>query len=150
MYRRLARRRVRRVFDGLSRGDYETALAGLAEDVHHRFAGSHPLGGERHSRQAVRTWFERLFRLFPSLRFAVLDVAVAGPPWAMTLTVQWRAEVSPLVGPTYMNVGAHVLDTRLGRVVRLSAYEDSQAVAEACRVMAEHGVAEARADPIQD
>ena len=148
MYRLLAARRVRHVFDRLSVGDYETALAGLAPDVHHRFAGVHPLGGERHDPVAVRRWFERLFRLFPELRFTVTDTAVAGWPWDMTVTVQWRADVVPAVGEPYVNVGAHVLRVRRGRVACLHAYEDSQAVAEACARMAAHGIEEAAAAPI--
>ncbi len=68
MFHAIARRRIHRVFDGLSRGDYSIALNGLADDVHHVFAGDHPLGGERHSRDAVRRWFERVFRLY-ELRF---------------------------------------------------------------------------------
>jgi ketosteroid isomerase-like protein len=148
VFRLLAARRVRHVFDRLSAGDYETALAGLVTDVHHRFAGEHPLGGERHDRAAVRSWFERLFRLFPELSFTVTDTAVSGWPWDMTVTVQWRADVVPRLGPSYVNVGVHVLRVRRGRVVCLHAYEDSQAVAEACAHMAAHGIAEAAASPI--
>jgi ketosteroid isomerase-like protein len=148
VFRRLAARRVRHVFDRLSVGDYETALAGLAGDVHHRFAGAHPLGGERHDPDAVRRWFERLFRLFPELRFTVARTAVAGWPWDLTVTVEWRADVVPAVGPAYVNVGAHVLRVRRGRVACLHAYEDSQAVAEACARMAAEGIGEAAAAPI--
>ena len=81
MYHALVRQRVRRVFDSLSRGDYPSALSGVADDVHHAFSGEHPLGGERRSRAAVERWFERLYRLFPSLSFEVLEVVVKGWPW---------------------------------------------------------------------
>jgi ketosteroid isomerase-like protein len=54
---------ARAIFDGLSRSDYTLAVGGLADDVHHVFAGDHALGGERHSKDAVRRWFERVFRL---------------------------------------------------------------------------------------
>ena len=148
MYRRLAARRVRHVFAQLSVGDYETALAGLAADVHHRFAGDHPLGGERHDAEAVRRWFERLFRLFPELRFTVTRTSVSGWPWDLTVTVEWRADVRPALGPAYLNVGAHVLRVRRGRVACLHAYEDSQVVAEACARMAADGIEEAAAAPI--
>jgi ketosteroid isomerase-like protein len=40
----LVRRRIRGIFDALSRGDYSLALDRLAEDVHHVFAGDHALG----------------------------------------------------------------------------------------------------------
>lgn len=148
MYRWLAERRVRGVFDALGRRDVEAVLAGLAPDVHHRFAGDHALGGERHDREAVRAWFARLYRLFPGLQFSVRRVGVSGPPWDLTVAVEWVAEATPASGPPYVNVGAHVLRVRGGKVVCLHAYEDSQAVAEACRVMREAGVAEAGAPPI--
>lgn len=87
-------RRVRGIFDALSRGDYSLALDGLADDVHHVFAGDHPLGGERHSRDAVRRWFERLFRLY-DLRFDVQRVLVDGPPWDLLVGIEWIAHATP-------------------------------------------------------
>jgi hypothetical protein len=39
------------------------------------------LGGSRHTRDAMRRWFERLFRLFPDARFELRAVAVDGWPW---------------------------------------------------------------------
>ena len=148
MYRRLVERKVRDVFAALGRSDYDAVLPGLATHVHHRFAGEHPLGGERHDREAVRMWFERLYRLFPSLQFTVKNVHVSGPPWSMTVTVEWVADVIPKVGPPYANAGAHVLRIRRGKVVCLHAYEDSQAVANAGHLMHAAGVAEAAAPPI--
>ena len=100
------------------------------------------------SRSGVRRWFERLFRLFPSLHFSVMTVSVAGPPWDLTAAVEWRADVTPAAGPGYVNVGAHVIRIRRGRVVCLHAYEDSQAVAQACARMAAAGIAEAAAGPL--
>lgn len=143
----LIERRVRAIFDGLSHGDYNVAINGLAGDVHHVFAGDHPLAGERHSRDAVRRWFERLFRLF-ELRFEVRDIIVSGPVWNSVVAVEWIAHVTPNAGAPYENHGAHIIRIRRGRVVYLHAYEDTQKVAEACRVMATAGIAEAggRAD----
>jgi ketosteroid isomerase-like protein len=148
LYKSLVRRRISSVFDHLSRGDYEHGLRGLAPDVHHRFAGQHPLGGERNDRDAVRQWFERAFRLFPSLQFTVSNVSVSGWPWDMRVAVEWVAEATPAIGPTYQNVGAHVMRVRRGRVTELHAYEDSQAVADACAVMCEAGIEEAAAPAI--
>ena len=148
MYRWLVERKVRQVFSHLSRGDYEAVLPGLAQDVHHRFAGNGPLGGERDDRQAVRLWFQRLYRLFPSLRFTVHDVSVAGAPWDLTVSVEWTAAATPRSGPMYSNIGCHVLRIKGGKVTSLHAYEDSQAVAAACSVMVAAGIEEAAAPPI--
>jgi len=145
----LITRRVRAIFDGLSHGDYTTAINGLGGDVHHVFAGDHPLAGERHSPDAVRRWFERLFRLF-ELRFDVRGIFVSGPLWNALVAVEWIAHVTPKAGAPYENHGAHIIRIRRGRVVYLHAYEDSQKVAEACRVMVAAGIAEAGAAPITD
>jgi ketosteroid isomerase-like protein len=149
VFRFFVRRRVHGIFDALSRGDYGVALDGLADDVHHVFAGDHALGGERHSRAAVERWFERLFRLY-ELRFEVRRVLVSGPPWEFVVGVEWRADALPKAGEPYVNEGAHVIRIRRGRVVYLHAYEDSQKVAEACRRMADAGIEEAAAAPIVD
>ena len=75
-------------FDRLTRREFDAVVASLAPDVHHRFAGEHALGGERHDREAVRAWFERLARLFPELAFEVHRVISSGPPWNLRVAVE--------------------------------------------------------------
>lgn len=67
----------------------------------------------------------------------------------MTVAVEWRADVRPVVGPGYVNTCAHVLVIGRVGVAALHAYEDSQAVADACRLMASQGVVEAEVAPIE-
>ena len=150
MYHALVRRRVRRIFDELNRGNYPAVVAGARDDVHHVFAGDHPLGGERHSRAGLERWFERVYRLFPGLRFEVKEVAASGPPWRTVAAIEWVAHADPPTGRPYLNTGAHVLRIRWGKATHIHAYEDSQTVAEACRLMAERGVEEAAAPPVAD
>ena len=150
MYRALVARRVRGVFDSLNRGDSSTPLADVADDVHHVFPGDHPLGGERHSREALGRWFERLFRLFPGSRFEVKRVAVRGWPWDTSAAVEWVDRVGPAGGEPYVNEGAHWIRIRWGKVTEIHAYLDTQKVAEGCRQMAAAGVEEAAAPPIVD
>ena len=150
MYHALVRRTVRGVFDRLSAGDYPAVLRGVATDVHHVFGGDHPLGGERHSKQAMERWFERLYRLFPSLTFEVKEVVAKGWPWNTVVAVEWLARVTQRDGEPYVNEAAHFLRIRWGRVVYVHAYEDSQKVADACRRMADKGIQEGAAAPIVD
>jgi ketosteroid isomerase-like protein len=149
VFHAIARRRVRATFDALSLGDYSVALDALADNVHHTFAGDHALGGERHSRDAVGRWFERVFRLY-ELHFDVQRVIVSGWPWDLTVGVEWLACATPKVGEPYENEGAHIIRILRGRIVYLHAYEDSQKVADACRHMADAGIDEAGAPPILD
>jgi len=144
----VVRRRDVEVFDAISRGDWATATQGLANDVHHVFPGEHPLGGERRDKVAVLRWFERLGRLFPGHTFTVHRVAVTGLPWDLRVAVQWTARLTPAAGAAYTNEGAHWLRLRGSRVVAFHAYLDTQRVAQACAVMAEAGIEEAAAAPI--
>lgn len=150
MYRTIVRRRVLAAFAALSRGDYEPALAGMAPRFEHTFAGSHPAGGTRHTPEAMRRWFERLFRLNRDLSFTIKHVAVAGPPWDTTAVVEWRDTAVLATGADYVNDGVHVVRMRWTRVVSLHAYLDTEVFGTACRQMAEAGVAEAGAAPIVD
>jgi ketosteroid isomerase-like protein len=150
MYRAIVARRVRAVFESLNRHDWRGPLADVSDDVHHTFPGDHPLGGERHSRDALARWFERLFRLFPEPGFEVRRVAVRGWPWRTWVAVEWVDRLRPALGESYVNEGAHWIEIRWGRVTEIHAYLDTQKVAAACREMAAGGIAEAASPPIVD
>ena len=76
------------------------------------------------------------------------NVFVCGPPWNLQVGVEWLGYATPRVGEPYLNHGAHIIRIRRGKAVYFHAYEDSQKVAEACRLMAEAGIDEAAAAPI--
>jgi ketosteroid isomerase-like protein len=148
MYKRIAERRVRKLFATLGEGDAEKPLADVAEDVHHVFPGSHTLGGERHSREGMRRWFERLYVLFPEIEFEVTSVAIKGPPWDMLVAVQWTDTGRCADGEPYDNQGAHWIRLRWGKAVQIRAYLDTEKVSRACDRMAAAGIPEATAAQI--
>jgi ketosteroid isomerase-like protein len=150
VYHRIVRRRVVGIFTALSRGDFEPALAGMAPEFDHVFAGTHALGGVRHTAPAMRRWFERLFRLNRELDFTVKHAAVSGPPWDTTAVVEWRDTATLAHGGPYVNDGVHVVRLRWGRVVSLHAYLDTDVLVRGCHEMAAAGVTEATGDPIED
>jgi ketosteroid isomerase-like protein len=117
-------------------------------NVHHRFGGSHALGGERHDREALGRWLKRLARLGPDMKLTVHDVWVTGLPHNTTIIVRWTNTDTLPDGSAYYNRGVHVIKMRWGKIVEIDASEDSQAVAEALKMRALHGIAEAAADPI--
>ncbi|WP_163549176.1 nuclear transport factor 2 family protein, partial [Candidatus Frankia nodulisporulans] len=80
MYHAIVRRIATRNFERVNDKDYETILRTCTEDIRHRFGGDHPLGGERHDKDALRRWFHRLGRLYPTLKLTVRDVWVKGLP----------------------------------------------------------------------
>jgi ketosteroid isomerase-like protein len=143
-------RNVRATFRRVGQRDYETLLEQTAPSVLHVFPGDHALGGTRHTRDALRRWFERLFLLFTELRFEIKEVAVRGWPWDATVMVQWENRGRACDGQPYANQGAHVLRLRWGRVIYLHEYLDSQRVAAVCRRLARQGVSEAAAEPLTD
>lgn len=116
--------------------------------MHHRFGGTHALGGERHDADALRRWFERLGRLVPTLRLEIRDVWVKGPPWDTTVIVRWVGTARFPDGSPYDQHGVHVIALRWGKVTSIDANEDSQAVTMMMAALAAAGVTEATAAPI--
>lgn len=150
MYHAMARRKIRRMFAELSRGNFEPALRSLAPSFEQTFAGEHSLGGTRHSLPAFQAWFERLYRLYPDLSFEVTATAASGPPWDLTIVAEWIDRARPADGHPYENRGVHVVRMRWGRVTSIHAYLDTQKAAAAAERLAASGVGEAIAAPICD
>lgn len=68
MYHAMVKSRVRALFDAVNRGDAEPVLRAFAARFEHRLLGeNHALGGSRHTLEATRRWYERLYRLLPDI-----------------------------------------------------------------------------------
>jgi ketosteroid isomerase-like protein len=148
MYHAIVKRIAARNFERVNDKDYDALLRDCAPGIHHRFGGNHPLGGERHDKQTLRRWFERLGRLYPSLKLTVTDVWVKGLPHNTTIFIRWVGTQTLPDGSPYENHGVHIVKMRWGKVVDIDAHEDSQVVAELMKVLAAYGFAEATAAPI--
>ncbi len=116
--------------------------------IHHRFGGTHALGGERHDREALGRWLGRLARLGTKLHLTVRDVWVKGLPHNTTIIVRWTATDDLPDGSAYHNHGVHIIRMRWGKIVEIDANEDSQAVAESLKMRSAYGIEEASAPPI--
>ena len=150
MYHLLIRRRLHRVFQHLSTGNYEYALSQMSERFEHLFSGNHPLGGTRHTLTGFRRWFKRLYQLFPDLRFEIKNIFVNGWPWNTVAVVEWIDRATLADGQPYINKGVHVIGIRWGRVTSLHVYLDTQVIMEACQRLALAGVSEAKEALIVD
>jgi ketosteroid isomerase-like protein len=142
-------RRVRKAWARLQQRDWAYVVDQFGPGFTYRFEGEHAIGGERHTREAMAAWFERLFRLFPDIAFTVRDVVVSGWPWrtrAVAL-VDVRATVD---GAPYRNTVAQEIEIRWGRIVRIVNHEDTQKLARALDELRAGGVDEAGAAPIAD
>ena len=63
LYSYIVKKRIRQTFDHVNYHRWDEVLKPVAPNVHHRFAGAHSLSGERHDKETLRRWFERLGRL---------------------------------------------------------------------------------------
>jgi ketosteroid isomerase-like protein len=148
-YRYIVRQKVLRSFAHLSVGDASEALALMARDVTYTFEGEHALGGTRISRAGVEKWFARLLRLLPG-RFQIRRIDVIGMPWRTRVYTVFEDTVTPAFGAPYVNQGVQVVELVWGRAKRIHTYVNTAKMRHALDVLAEHGVLEARADPIAE
>ncbi len=149
MYPRIVEAKVRKVFDQLSQGNIDPLVKGLTKDCRHRTGGTHALGGERHSREATKQWYERLMRLMPGLTFDVDEVQVRGMPWNTTVVARWRDHAR--IGTyDYENAGVNTMTLRFGKVSDIDIRCDDAKLAEACVAAAAAGRTEGDKPPIGD
>jgi len=149
MYRTIVRNRYKKAWAAMNAHDYEAIISLLAESFEVRFIGDTSLGGSRHTREAMRAWFQRFFRLFPDARFEMRDVAVDGWPWNTGIFGTFEINATVL-GQRYDNVFVQFVKMRWGRVTYYAVYEDSLKFWRAAQEMSRQGIAEAVAPPITD
>jgi len=148
VYRRIVAAKVRRAWRHLDQHDYPYVLDQFAPRFEHHFVGDHAMGGTRRSRAAMEAWFQRVFRLFPAIRFSLDDVVVRGWPWK-TRAVALVSVDSQVNGRRYRNEVAQTLDIRWGRIAAIHNLEDTQRLAEVLARLAADGVEEAASAPIE-
>lgn len=95
MYTYFVRQFVKKSFESLNHGDYESVLQGVSPSITHTFSGTHALSGTRHSVEAMRQWFQRLYILSPKLEFEIKNIVVSGFPWDTTIAVEWVDTAMP-------------------------------------------------------
>jgi hypothetical protein len=125
LYSYIVKKEIRKTFDHVNNHRWDEAVKAVAPHVHHRVSGAHALGGERHDKEALRRWFERLGRVLPTLRLTVNNIWVKGWPWHTT-----------------------VFALRWGKVYALEEFQDSQEAARGLAAQAAAGLKEAVAEPI--
>ncbi|MBR1144510.1 nuclear transport factor 2 family protein [Bradyrhizobium sp. AUGA SZCCT0431] len=149
VYGYIVKKEIRKTFDHVNNHRWDEAVKAVAPYVHHRVSGAHALGGERHHKEALRRWFERLGRVQPTLHLTVNNIWVKGWPWNTTVFVQWDGTATlPHGDASYVNRGLHVFTLRWGRVHALEEFQDSQEAARGLAAQAAAGLKEAAAEPI--
>ena len=148
MYHAIVRRRIRRLFDAVNRGDAEPVLQMFAGRFEHSFLGEHALGGSRRTLAATRQWYERLYRLLPDIHFDLRNITVSGGPWNTIVVVEWDETNSGTDNVRTYNRGIHVVHLRWGRATQLIICPDTIGLKAALDRLSASGNAEAAAGPI--
>jgi ketosteroid isomerase-like protein len=128
----------------LNAGDYRPLLAGYADDAVLVFNdGAHRWAGVHSGRPAL----ERFFEDFVAARVQgeIVDLFVAGPPWALTLLVRFDDHAHSDDGEQlYRNRTLLLARARWGKIVRQEDfYEDTERIGELDRRLTELGIAPA-------
>jgi ketosteroid isomerase-like protein len=148
LYRSIVKKRIRLAFDHVNNRRWDELMRSISPGVHHRVGGDHAIGGERHDRETLRRWFERLARILPNLQLKINNIWVQGWPWHTMVFVQWDGTATLLNGEGYFQHAIHVITLRWGKIAALDVFEDSQAVDRALVAQAAAGLDEAAAEPI--
>jgi ketosteroid isomerase-like protein len=131
MYSSIVRRLVRARFAEMSAGDASRVVAMFGPTSTFCFVGDHALGGELTGRDEVAAWFVRLFATFPGISIEPVSIAVAGWPWATTVTTRFRVRAELPDGTAYRNEGVQLMTLRFGKVVDDRLYEDTAVLQDA-------------------
>jgi ketosteroid isomerase-like protein len=150
MYHAVVRRKIAGLFAALNKGNYEPILATATATFEHCFAGQHALSGRRTTMAATRAWYERLFRIFPDIRFDIRGIAVSGWPWDTTVTVEWTDFYVLRDGAPHENAGVHLIRLRWGRGVSVRIYCDTKLLLDNLAIQHRAGIAEASLPPITE
>ncbi len=150
MYQFVVKQKLRRAFADINAGRYDRIVPQFAAEHRHAMYGQHALAGERKTIASTTEWYARLQRLLPDLRFDVHAVAVTGWPWNTVATVTWNDRFTLPDGSHGSNQGVHVFCLAWGRVTSLAVHCDTAKFEGYCRRMAESGLEEASAAPIND
>ena len=148
IYGSIVKSRIRQSFDHVNNHRWDELMTSIAPSVHHQFLGAHAIGGERHDKDTLRRWFERLARVLPNLHLEINNIWVKGWPSNTTVFVQWDGTATLLNGDPYHQHAIHVITLRWGKIHALDVFEDSEAVARALDAQAAAGLEEAVAPQI--
>jgi len=155
MYRMIVARKIRTSWREVQQRNPAAVVDQFASSFEYRFVGEHALGGVRRTRASQLAWFERLFRVFPSIEFAVRDVIVTGPPWRTRAAVLLDVRIPGERGytedePVWTNEVMQTVELRWGRITRIVTMTDTQREVALLTRLAQAGMAEAQAAPIED
>jgi ketosteroid isomerase-like protein len=155
MYKTIVRRRIIGLFAKANAGNWQAIIDALSDDFTYRFVGDTPLGGTRTKKSSMQAWFRRIYVLVPDAKLIPQRVVVEGLPWnthVMTY-VKFRGtlpSVDGAKGAPYENEVMQLLNLKWGKVHSVLTIEDTQRFVNILPLLAQAGIVEANAVPIND
>jgi ketosteroid isomerase-like protein len=155
MYKTIVRQRIIGLFAKANAGNWQAIIDALSDDFTYRFIGDKPLGGTRTKKTSMQKWFQRIYILVPDAKLIPQRVVVEGPPWnthVMTY-VKFRGTLPSVDGAKdtpYENEVMQLLNLKWGKVHSVLTIEDTLRFANILPLLAQAGIAEANAAPIND
>jgi ketosteroid isomerase-like protein len=137
MYKTIVRAKVRGTFAALTNGDTGPFFASLGNQFTYRFVGDSSLSGHRSTREAMQSWWTRVFTLVPGGRFEVNDITVNGAPWNTTVMTHVVVTAKLKNGEDYSNEFMQLLRLRFGKVIEIRTLEDTKHLADMLHRLAE-------------
>ncbi len=149
MYHAIVKKRLRRSFDEINRGNYEAIVRQFAtSQVEHWFSGDTALSGRRCTSEEIQEWYDRLAVIFPTLHFDITKLIVTGWPWDTHGVIEWVDQVKDLNGNEYSNQGVHIIRLKWGKAVELHVFCDTKLLGDICSTLGDQGNAAAVESPI--
>ena len=119
---------IRRMYDAYSRGDFDTVLANMTDDVTWYVPGVPPFAGHRTGRDEVRQFFEESVRWVNIDEFDADEILADGD--RVVVLGRQRATVRE-TGRHFETRWAHVFTLRNGKVASGQVFTDTHAIASA-------------------
>ena len=123
LYAAIVQRKIKHTFREINQGNVQPMLDTLADPFVYVFHGTHALGGRRTSKDAMRLWWERVFRLLPGIRFDVQEVVISGWPWNTRVAVRSLVSGDLPNGELYSNTAFQFMKLRWGRITRIEPWK---------------------------
>ena len=111
---------TRRAFDAFNRRDLDAFLAGWTEDGVYHYPGNLSVSGEKRGKQAIREFFEMMFRKFPEMKITIeniymKDIFAFGPSNSVAVEFHWEGTRDD--GRNFDNKYVLLLHLKGGKVV---------------------------------
>ena len=121
----LVKRMVPAAFEATNRHDIEAVLKNYSDNITLVYPGDVSASGTYRGKDEVRTFLQRWFEQFPTVRFTVKNVAVSNLFDLIgnnVIAIEWEVDVENRDGLAFHNSGVTIATVRRGKAVYSQDY----------------------------